>query len=166
MEANFYIIFISAIIPLIIGSIWYSPKVFGNQWMKAAEISEERAASGNMIMIFGLTYIFSLLISFVLMNLGIHQMAVYQILLDVPGFGEAGSEVQNYYDDFMNKYGMLHTGWKHGALHGGLAAIAFALPLIAINALFERRGWTYIGVHFGYWFITLILMSAVICQFV
>lgn len=165
MEPNFYIIFISALIPLIVGSIWYNPKVFGNVWMKSAEISEERAASGNMILIFGLTYVFSILIGFVLMNLGIHQLGVYQLLIDVPGFGEAGSEVQNIYDNFMDKYGMLHRGWWHGGVHGFLAAIAFALPIIAIIALFERRGWKYIGVHFGYWLITLIAMSAVICHF-
>ena len=65
-QPNLWILPVAAIIPLALGFIWYNPKVFGNAWMKAAEISEERAKSGNMLKIFGLTYLFSLFAAYVL----------------------------------------------------------------------------------------------------
>ncbi|MEM1124806.1 MAG: DUF1761 domain-containing protein, partial [Bacteroidota bacterium] len=32
-----------------------------------------------------------------------------------------------------------------------------------MNALFERRGWKYIWIHTGYWFITLALIGGLLC---
>jgi len=165
MEGNFYILLITALIPLLIGGIWYHPKVLGNVWMRTAEISEERARSGNMFIIFGLTYLFGLFIAYTLMGMTIHQLGIMQVFVQQPGFGEEGTDIQRYYEDFMANYGNIHRDFRHGALHGGFAAVAFALPLVAIVALFERRGWKYIGTHFGYWFITLMLMSGLICHF-
>jgi len=64
---------------------------------------------------------------------------------------------------FANKYADVHRTWSHGAVHGVIAAISVALPLIGINSLFERRGWKYIGIHFGYWLLALALMGALLC---
>lgn len=63
------------------------------------------------------------------------------------------------------EYVGLHRSFGHGAVHGTIAAVLAALPIISINSLFERRGWKYILVHFGYWLITMILMSGAVCQF-
>jgi len=35
---------------------------------------------------------------------------------------------------------------------------------MAINALFERRGWKYIGIHFGYWLLTFVALGAAVSQ--
>lgn len=48
-QPNWWLIPVVALLPLVIGSIWYNPKVLGKAWMQAADISEERASSGNMI---------------------------------------------------------------------------------------------------------------------
>lgn len=165
MEANTIVIFISAIIPIIVGSAWYSPKVFGGVWMRAAEISKERAASGNMFLILALTYFLGLLLAFSMALMTIHQIGLFQVLSEQAGFGEAGTVTTVYFEDFMARYGNFHRDWKHGMLHGGFAAVITVLPIIAINALFERRGWKYIAVHFGYWFVTFILMGGFVCHF-
>jgi lysylphosphatidylglycerol synthetase-like protein (DUF2156 family) len=55
--------------------------------------------------------------------------------------------------------------FKHGAFHGIIATIGLVLPIIGINALFERRGFKYIALHVGYWLVCLILMGGFICQF-
>lgn len=62
-------------------------------------------------------------------------------------------------------YADLHRSFGHGVVHGIIAAVLGALPIITIISLFERRGWKYIMVHFGYWLITMTLMSGAVCQF-
>ncbi len=162
MTPNWWVLFVAALIPMIVGAIWYNPKVFGNLWMRTSGVTEEKAKSGNMFLIFGLSYVFSLFIAQTLATMTVHQMGMYQVLASEPGFGEAGTEVQNYYEAFMSEYGTRFRDLKHGLLHGGFAAIFVALPFIGILALFERRGWKYIMVHFGYWFVSLMIMGGLI----
>ena len=63
MNFNWYIIFIAALIPMIMGFIWYNPKTLGAAWMKAADMTEEKMKGANMAVIFGLSFVFSFLIS-------------------------------------------------------------------------------------------------------
>ncbi len=165
MEMNYLALFGSALIPLLIGAIWYSPKVFGNVWMRVAGKTQAEIESGNMAVIFGLTYVLGLILAFGLSQLTNHQAGVMQLFAMHADFGVAGTDVQNMYDSVMAQFGDTHRTFGHGALHGGLAAIMFALPVFAIIALFERRGAKYIGVHFGYWFLTFILVGGIVCQF-
>jgi hypothetical protein len=39
------------------------------------------------------------------------------------------------------------------------------LPILSINAMFERKGFKYIAINAGYWIITLGLMGGIICGF-
>ncbi|MEM1124805.1 MAG: DUF1761 domain-containing protein [Bacteroidota bacterium] len=75
----------------------------------------------------------------------------------------SGSAAQQQFNELMAQYGDHHRSFGHGALHGGIIALFAALPLIGINALFERRGWKYIWIHTGYWFITLALIGGLLC---
>jgi len=165
MEFNSSFLFVAALIPLAVGSMWYNPKVFGGIWIRTSGVSQEQAQSGNMFLIFGLAYVFSLMVAYTIAGITIHQVGVSQVLSEQPGFGDANAEVTKYFEDFVARFGNFHREWKHGALHGGFAAFTFALPLIGILALFERRGWKYVAVHFGYWFISMTLMGAVLCHF-
>ena len=160
MQPNFIYLLAVGLIPLIIGSIWYNPKVFGTAWMRASGKTEKELAGGNMAVILGLSYLLSVLLAAGLMGSVIHQSGVSQL------FADGSPESIKFLEDFMSKYGRLHRTAGHGALHGGLFAVLVALPLIAINALFERRGGKYIGIHFGYWFVTLTLMGTAIGHFV
>ncbi len=162
MELNFLAIAGAALIPLIIGSIYYGP-LFGKSWMNVNGFKEEDLEGGNMAMIFGLSLLFSILIAFALTTIVIHQIGIMQILQPLADAGNV--EAKTLLESFMADYGGEFRSLKHGALHGGLVAFMFAFPLIAINALFERRGWKYIGIHTGYWFVTLIIMGAIICKF-
>ena len=65
----------------------------------------------------------------------------------------------------MGVYGNDFRTFKHGALHGTLTGVGIALPVVAINAMFEKRGFKYIAIHAGYWILTLLLMGGIICQF-
>ncbi len=162
---NLLILLLAALVPLVIGFIWYNPKVLGTAWMNASGLTEDKLKGGNMIVIFALTYLFSLMAATVISAIVIHQSAIYSTLANEEGFGIAGSAIQNYIDDFMKNYGQNFRTFKHGMLHGGITAIFFVLPIVGINALFERKGFKYIMIHVGYWFISLMLMGGIICQF-
>jgi len=162
---NFYIVFIAALIPLAVGFIWYNPKVFGNTWMKASDMTPEKGKGANMPLVFGLTYVFSVLIAMILLSITIHQLHLYSIFASDPSIDDPNSEVRMIIAGFMEKYGTNFRTFKHGAFHGIVAGILFALPIMGINALFERRGFKYIAINTGYWIVSLALMGGVVCQF-
>ena len=166
MEANFFIFPLASIIPLVVCAIYYNPKVAGNLWMEVSGTSEEKAQSGNMAIIFGLAYLFSLFIALTMGGIVIHQTAIQSLLVTESGFGEAGSEVQTYFEEFLKMYGDKDRTFSHGAFHGAFAGILFAWPIIGTIALFERKGWKYTAVHTVYWVISLALMGGVVAAYV
>lgn len=157
---NFLIFLGAALIPLIMGAIWYNPKVLGKAWMEASGISEERAQSGNMLLIFLFTYILSLFICVALYGMVVHQWGLFSLL-----GADKSPETLAFLADFMEKYGDMHRTFSHGALHGAIAGVSIAWPIAAIISMFERRGWKYTAIHAFYWIISLALMGGVICQF-
>jgi len=164
MEMNFYIFFVVAIIPVIIGFVWYGP-LFGNAWMKEMGFTKESLKGQNMAITFLLSYVFSLFIAVFLFPATIHQMGVYSSLAAEPGFAEQTGEVFTYFQDFLANYGDRFRTFKHGALHGTLSGLLLALPVIAIIAMFERKSIKYVAINAGYWVITLTIMGGLICQF-
>lgn len=165
IELHYWIVPVAALIPMFTGFIWYNPKVMGTAWMHAADLTEEKLKNANMLLIMGMCYVFANMLAFVLMTLTIHQMGVQSVLMNEPGFNEQSGEAFIYFQDFLAKYGANFRTFKHGALHGFIAALFIALPLIGTNALFERKSWKYIWIHTAYWAITLLLMGGVVCQF-
>ena len=70
------------------------------------------------------------------------------------------------YNDFMAKYGSNYRTFKHGALHGTMAGLFLILPVLATQAMFERKTVKYVLINTGYWVVTFALMGGVICQWV
>ena len=52
----------------VVGAIWYTV-LFGKAWQKAAGFTDEDLQSGNMAIMFGLTFLFEVLIAMVLWHL-------------------------------------------------------------------------------------------------
>jgi len=157
MEINFLAILTAAVTALVVGFVWYNPKVFGNAWMKAAGMTDEQVKGGNMAKIFGLALLFAILLAFALQGITIHQMGAFSMV---------GGDVENSlpsYQAFMDDYGNTFRTFKHGALHGALAGVFIALPILGTNALFERKGAKYIFINSGYWIATLTIMGGIIC---
>lgn len=165
MEMNFIVLALAALVPLITGFVWYHPKVFGTAWMGAAGLTQDDMKDFNMIKVFSLTYIFSLMAAMALQSLVIHQFSIYSILLGEPGFGVPGSEISVYLDSFMEKYGHNYRTFRHGALHGTLTGLFLVLPIIGVNGLFERKSFKYIAINTGFWTFCFAIMGGIICQF-
>jgi hypothetical protein len=166
MNFNFLAVAVAGLIPTIVGFIWYHPKVFGTAWMKLNNFTDESLKQGNFAVIMLVALLLSFILAFNLNFVVVHQTHVYSTLQGLEGLDNPATELGAYYADFMAKYGSNFRTFKHGALHGLLASIFFVLPIIAINALFERRGWKYIMLHFGYWAVTITTMGAIISGWV
>ena len=153
--------FVAALIPMLVGFIYYNPRVLGNAWMRSNNFVPEYLEQGNMAVIFGLSYLFSLFLAFMMPSIVIHQGGLYSLM--APEAFESGSAMQQEFNSLMERFGDRSRTFGHGAFHSAFAAILFALPLIAINALFERRGWRYIWIHVGYWLICITLIGGLLC---
>lgn len=160
---NWYAVLVSSLIPMVVGAVWYHPKVMGNAWMKASGTTQEQIEGSNMALIFGLAWLMSLFISALLIPMVIHQTHVFSTLLSEPGIRDKNSEIYKYLMTFMKNYGGNFRTFKHGALHGAISGVLFVTPIIATISLFERRGWRYILIHAGYWVLSLTLMGGLIC---
>jgi hypothetical protein len=132
-QPNFLAIILASLVPMIMGFIYYHPKVFGKAWMDSLGITEADAKKGNMAVIFGV----SLLMSF--------MMSMF-LLIQVDGPGQEGQ-----FDTF-----------KHGAFHGFLISLMLAMPVMVTNGLFERKNFKNMAINVIYWMITLSLMGGVI----
>ena len=165
MVLNPGIVALAALVPLILGFIWYHPKLFGKAWMKSSGLTEESMKGANMTLIFGLTFLFSFIAGIALTFMVIHQNHIYSILMKETGFSDPASEINLYINSFMEKYGRNFRTWSHGIVHGIVAGLFFVLPLISINSLFERRGFKYIAITVGFWTICLAIMGGIICAY-
>nr|WP_321233948.1 DUF1761 domain-containing protein [uncultured Psychroserpens sp.] len=148
---------VAAVAALVIGAIWYNPKVFGNVWMKASGMTEEKMKGGKMAIIFGLSLLFAALLATLLMQFTNHQWGALGMVGGEPETAKPSFEA------FMGDYGTAFRTYKHGALHGTLFGVFGALPIIGTIALFERKSAKYIFVNSGYWIVTLAVMGAILC---
>ena len=60
----------AALAALVLGFIWYNPKVFGKAWMEDTGMTEEKAKEGNMPLTFGLTFILAGVVAYFLNQYG------------------------------------------------------------------------------------------------
>ncbi|SDQ78547.1 Protein of unknown function [Chryseobacterium soldanellicola] len=157
VQINFWAILVAALVPLIMGFIWYNPKVFGIVWMKEAGLTEEKMQGGNMGFVFVFAFILSLFVAFFLQMVTIHQYGA---------MGMMGGDEMNAkpsYFAFMKDYGMAYRSFGHGALHSFIMGIFFVFPLTAINAMFERKSWKYTFINTAYWTLTITIMGGIVC---
>ena len=163
METNYLFLALAALVPLVMGFIWYGPMLFQKAWMKQMGFTEESLKGGNMALIFILSYIFSFMVAFFLQFITIHQTGAFSSMLE-SGATELTGDALAYYEDFMAKYGTNYRTFKHGALHGAIGGVFFILPILATQAMFERKTVKYVAINVGYWVITLALMGGIVCQ--
>jgi hypothetical protein len=158
MNINFPSLLLAALSTLIVGFIWYHPKVFGTTWMKESGVTEEKMKGSNMVLLFAMSLLYAFFIAFTLQFLVIHQMGAFSATMDVKNVNP--SVLKNY----MEAYGTTYRTFKHGALHGFMTGLFFALPVIGVGSLYERRSWKYVLIAGGYWVITCMIMGGIICE--
>jgi hypothetical protein len=164
MTLNYMVVLLTGIVPLITGFIWYSG-LFGKAWAKATgKTVEELKAGFKPIVVFPLTILFGILAAMLLGLIVIHQGGMFSMVMDNPDFGKEGSEVMNDLNMMMSKYGNNFRTFKHGMLHGFSTGLCLALPILGINAFFERTNFKLVWINVGYWTFTFMIMGGIICQ--
>ena len=128
-------IIVATLIPMILGMIWYNPKVLGVPWQKETGLSDDDIKNANMGAIYGV----ALLLAFCL-SMG---------LTFIIRFGHDAQEV-------------MYQTWGHGAFHGVLFAVLLALPVLVTNSLFERKSTKLILINAGYWVLCWAIMGAIV----
>ncbi|WP_333599481.1 DUF1761 domain-containing protein [Flavobacterium sp.] len=158
MNINWIALLLAALSTLVVGFIWYNPKVFGTIWMKEAGITHEDGKNFNMFKIFGLSIVYAFLISFVLQMVVIHQFGALGMV------GGDASIAKPSYAAFMADYGTAFRSFKHGALHGFMTGLFMIFPVIGTGALYERRSFKYVMVTSGFWMVSFMIMGGIICM--
>ena len=133
---------VAALSSLVIGFIWYHPKVFGTSWMRSLGKTEDDLSGGNMAVIFGVTFIVAALLAY---------------------FLQATIEFSHWHPDMGDGKGVTHSDhtFKHGALHGAIYGFFMIMPVIVIKALFERFNFKYMLIHIGYWMLVFAVMGGI-----
>lgn len=137
MDYSWMPVVVAATITLLTGAIWYNPRVFGRLWLSETGLDEETLQKANMPLIFGLTYLFGLMVAVML------QGCMDRDLLMLP----------------------VHP-LIQGSMIGGWIGLMLGLPVLGVIALFERRSYRYILIHAGYWVLTLGLMGGLLAWWV
>lgn len=126
-------IVISAIIPMVMGLIWYHKALFGTMWMRETGITEEKAKESNMPVTFGVSFVMAALLSFYLLQFN-------------NGPGQEGE-----FDTF-----------GHGAFHGIIVGLFIVVPVFITNGLFEQLSWKRMLINVFYWLVTIAIMGGIV----
>ena len=129
---NFLAIIVATLSTFVVGWLWYGP-LFGNAWINAIGMSEEQLQEANMGKIFGLAFIFELIMAF--------NLAMF-----LTGTPEAAEQ--------MNA--------SMGAFYGFLTGFGWIFFALAVNSLYEQRSWKYILINGGYWSVAFTIMGLII----
>lgn len=61
-EINWWAVIVATISTMVVGSIWYTPRAFGNRWMRLAKVEP----GGNAALAIGVTVVVSFVSAWVL----------------------------------------------------------------------------------------------------
>lgn len=127
---NWFAVIVAALAFYALGAVWYS-LLFRKLWIRESKVSEDAAKNANMVMIFSLTLLFSLIM---VTNLA--------FMLNSPGIGAAEGAL----------YGFL-TGFGFVAAAMALTALyeMKSITYILINGGYMICGFTLSGFILGVW---------------
>ena len=165
-QANWLILPIAALLPFILGYLYFHPKVMGERLAKVtgrslAEINENRTI-GRIALI----YLFSLLLAYVLTFLSVHQSAMFQLFMFDPNLADANSEYNQFINEFMTKYGHRHRTFGHGFIHGAESGLCWGLTFFGISAIMQGQPLKQIWINLVFWVLCCGIMAGIICAFI
>lgn len=159
MTPNIIVILASALIPFVIATIWFHKNIFGGEnWHNMADMSKEKSATPVKPIKLFLSNVLNIFIAFGMYFSCIHESGVFGMVGGDADLAKSGTAAA-----FLAEYGGHFHTWTHGLAHGSGATILYVLPILGYVVIFEKKSAKYFWVYLGYWLITLILMSIVIC---
>jgi hypothetical protein len=163
MQMNFLVLSLVSLFPLALKIVWYHPSVFGSA-LDTSQANEGPYKTSNKFLMLVSGVVLSYMLSVFLSLNVIHQYALNSIVMG-PDLQDPNSEASIWLKASLAKYGHNYRTFGHGAFHGFLAALFFALPVVALGVTQQHKNFKYIAIQLGYWILSLTLMGGVICQF-
>ena len=140
-EFNIIAIIVAALIPNIIGAIYYGP-LLGKKWLSSLNFTSEDLKGRNEPLIYGTALLLSFIVAFFLK---------FIIELTHKEVGENGELV----------FGSFHT-IGHGALHGAGLAIGLVLPIIIALGLFQKTKTSNVVINCVFWLLCFSIMGSIV----
>ncbi len=159
---NFMAILVASFIPLVVGFIWYHPKVMGNIWRQESGVLENEDDRKGMWKNILVTLIAGFFGAFTINFMVVHQMHLHSLFANVPNIEQEGNEWKAVVDNIMANYGSNFRTFKHGAFHAFMTGLTFVTPIIAVNSMYEKRSFKYIAIHAAYWIICITIMGGIV----
>jgi hypothetical protein len=130
MNVNFWAVLAAGLSSMLLGALWYSPILFGNAWMKASGITEEKARSANMARTMGTAFVLALI--------GAAVFAMFLGPAPAPGFAAAAG---------------FSAGlcWVAGSFGINYLFEQRSLKLFVVNGGYHTLQYTLIGLILGVW---------------
>jgi Protein of unknown function (DUF1761) len=138
MDFNWAAYGVAVLAQMIIGFIWFHPAVMGKMWAASTGMTLEDMKPKNPALTYGLTTLYTLLITMFMM-------------VNVVGPGQ----------DATPEGHSFHT-FQHGAFHAIILTIMVVIPMIGTPALFEKKGFKYMLVQVGYWFVRMAVAMGIL----
>jgi len=135
---NYLSLALSTIIPMVVGFIYYHPKVAGTIWMQANGFTLESLGKGPKPIMFLVALVLSFLLSMF-------------VNFNVTGPGQEVAEDGHSYVTF-----------QHGIVHGIILTVVFVAPILGTMGIFEKKSMKWFLVNIGYWLITLCIMAGIL----
>lgn len=138
---NYLALIVAALIPNVIGAIYYGP-LFGNMWRGALGKTEEELAPSNPALVYGGALLLSFILAFILN---------FFLQMGHKNVSEAGELIVASNNTF-----------GHGAFHGSMIALSIVMPVIVSLGLFHKTHWKVNLLNVLFWWLCIALMGGII----
>jgi hypothetical protein len=135
VQVNYLAVLLAAVVSMVIGFVWYSPILFAKSWMKEMgyKASEMKGMQKKMGPMYGLSFLASLLIAYVLT----HVIAMGEYFFGATGIG----------------MGLQGAFWSW---------LGFVMPVQLTDVLFGGKSWKLFFMNTGYQLVSLLGMGVVL----
>jgi hypothetical protein len=134
VEVNYLAVLLAGVANMVVGYLWYSPSLFGNQWMKL--MGQKMAGSkDDMGKMYGITFLGTLVMAYVLS----HVMTLSQ----------------NFFNYDATTTGLTTAFWMW---------LGFVVPVQMTDVLFAGKPWTLFYLNAGYRLVSLLAMALVLAM--
>lgn len=159
MGPNMIIIAATALIPMILGMLWYHESLFGTAWLKENGMTKDDMKANQKPLKFFLGFICNFLLAMGLFLFTVHEVAILGLVGGDEELLKTGTAAA-----FLAEYGGSFSRFSHGVVHGIVAAFAFAAPFLGHKCLWAGKSFKAFLLDWGFWLVCMILMAGVIAQ--
>ncbi len=138
---NWLAIGVATLIPMVVGFVYYHPKVLGGIWMRANGFTLESVGNGPKPIMYLVCLGMSFLLAFWCC---VQFLDPHQTNIDFDGNPK----------DWKT--------FRHGVVHGISYGLFFVFPVLGTLSIFEKKPFSWVLVNTGYWLITLCVMCGIV----